>query len=355
MSAPNTGHRPQLDTVRFFAFLGVFVYHFNERAFGYGCLGVPLFFVLSGFLITRLLLVNESGDLRHDLGVFFARRTLRIFPLYYLVLIVLLLAGRLEYPWWHFLYLHNVLMFLLPLSHEPGITGHFWSLSVEEQFYLLYPLLLLTTPSASRVPMLMALLVGSLVSRLTLHLLYPDSRFWALLPVQGEYLVWGCFAGLFDVTQRETKIPVNKLLVLGLLLHAIAAADQFALHWIHRPGSAGLYQSLHGSGFALVVLSLWRLPAGWLKRLLTLPPLVYLGQISYGLYVFHNLCYGVDVPLVKALPWLAMVPGPLLVFAVVVGLAMLSWHLVEGPINGLKAFVPYRKPAAPAEPALVRA
>ena len=126
------GHRAQLDSVRFLAFLGVFVYHFDDRTFAYGSLGVQLFFVLSGFLITRLLLLNESGDLRHDLGVFYARRTLRIFPLYYLVLLVLLLAGRLPHPWYHFLYLHNVWMFLEP-HQTPGPTGHFWSLSVEEQ------------------------------------------------------------------------------------------------------------------------------------------------------------------------------------------------------------------------------
>ena len=83
--------------------------------------------------------------------------------------------------------------------------------------------------------------------------------------------------------------------------------DQFGL--ICSRNSSGLCQSLHGVGFALIVLSLWRLPEGWLMRLLTLAPLVYLGKISYGLYVFHNFCYGIDVRLVEALPWLARSPG----------------------------------------------
>jgi peptidoglycan/LPS O-acetylase OafA/YrhL len=341
MPAPPAGHRAQLDTVRFLAFLGVFVFHCDEHAFAYGSLGVQLFFVLSGFLITRLLLLNETGSRRHDLAVFYARRTLRIFPLYYLVLVVLLLAGRLDHPWWHFLYLHNILMFLEP-ALTPGATGHFWSLSVEEQFYLLFPLVLLLTPGRYRVLLLLGLLVGSSLSRMTLHALFPESRYWALLPVQGQYLVWGCFAGLFDVAQRSRPVPVGPLLAAGLALHALASADQFGL-LLGRPNATGLCPTLHGVGFALVVLALWLLPDGRLMRLLTLAPFVYLGKISYGLYVFHNFCYGVDVPLVEALPWLGVVPGPVLVFAVVVLLASLSWHLFEAPINRLKDWVPYRR------------
>ncbi len=340
MPAPAISHRSQLDSVRFFAFLGVFIFHFDEHAFAYGCLGVQLFFVLSGFLITRLLLHNESGNLRHDLGIFYVRRTLRIFPLYYLVLVVLLLAGQLPHPWWHFFYLHNLLMFLEPYL-TPGVTGHFWSLAVEEQFYLLYPLLLLLTPSRFRLILLLALLVGSSASRMLLHQLYPETRYWVLLPVQGEYLVWGCFVGLFDITRGARPIPVGKCLLVGLLLHALATVDQFGL--LGRPNTSGLCQTLHGIGFALIVLSLWRLPEGWLMRLLTLAPFVYLGKISYGLYVFHNFCYGVDDWIGGALPWARVIPGPALVFAVVVGMAMLSWHLFEGPINRHKDRFPYRR------------
>jgi peptidoglycan/LPS O-acetylase OafA/YrhL len=333
------GHRAQLDTVRFVAFLGVFIYHCDEAAFPYGSLGVQLFFVLSGFLITRLLLLHETGSLRHDLGIFYVRRTLRIFPLYYLVLVVLLLASRLDHPWWHFLYLHNVLMFLQP-GMSPGITGHFWSLSVEEQFYLLFPLLLLLAPVRSRLLLLLLLLVGSSVARSILLSLYPETRYWALLPVQCEFLIWGALAGLFDVTQRDRPIPLGGLLTVGLLLTALATVDQFG--GFSRPNSLGLSQTLHGVGFALIVLSLWRLPEGRLLRLLTLPPLVYLGRISYGLYVFHNFCYGVDAPIVGALPWLGVVPAPVLTLAVVVGLAMLSWHFFEAPINHLKDWFPYQ-------------
>jgi len=69
-------------------------------------------------------------------------------------------------------------------------------------------------------------------------------------------------------------------------------------------------------------------------RALTLPPVVYRGRISYGLYVFHYFCYGADGWLVERFPWLGVVPGPVLVFALTLGLAVLSWHLYEAPING---------------------
>ena len=78
-------------------------------------------------------------------------------------------------------------------------------------------------------------------------------------------------------------------------------------------------------------------------KALTLAPVVYLGRISYGLYVFHYFCYGADARLVEWFPWLGVVPGPVLVFAATVGLAVLSWHLVEAPINGMKRWIGYRK------------
>jgi peptidoglycan/LPS O-acetylase OafA/YrhL len=337
-------HRSQLDTLRFLAFLGVFVFHVDEDNFTYGALGVPLFFVLSGFLITRLLLVHETGDLKHDLGVFYARRTLRIFPLYYLVLVVLLLAGRLDHPVWSFLYLHNVVMFL---REEPGgLTGHFWSLSVEEQFYLAYPLILLLTPARNRGPLLMTLLTGSLLTRLTLAALYPQSRYWTLLPVAGESLVWGCFAGLYEASGAPRCPRAGWLLLGGLLLHGLATADQYALHLVHAPGCGGLYQTLNGTGFALLVLGLWRLSSGWALSLLGLAPLVYLGRISYGLYVIHPFCYGLGARL-DGFPVLGAVPDFVIAFVVTVSLAMLSWHLFEAPINRLKGLVPYRRSPRP--------
>jgi len=90
-------HKKQLDGLRFFSFLGVFLYHNSGKIFWFGSYGVALFFVLSGFLITYTLLETE-GSLKDSLRFFYARRFLRISPAYYLVLAMLLILKRLPYP-----------------------------------------------------------------------------------------------------------------------------------------------------------------------------------------------------------------------------------------------------------------
>src|SRR4051812_13549391 len=152
-------HKPQLDGLRFVAFLAVFYFHARPGKYFWGPEGVRVFFTISGFLITRILIQGESGDLRADLERFYIRRTLRIFPLYYAVVACLWLGGLLPGVWWYLTYLYNIRAFL---DHAwGGPVGHFWSLCVEEQFYILYPLALLLTPPRSRAAMLGALLVGS--------------------------------------------------------------------------------------------------------------------------------------------------------------------------------------------------
>ncbi|MFO0878781.1 MAG: acyltransferase [Gemmataceae bacterium] len=332
-------YRSQLDTLRFVAFLGVWLFHANEQRFTPGSLGVPLFFVLSGFLITRILILNESGSLFQELLTFYGRRTLRIFPLYYAVLLVLLVVGMLPNPLWYFFYLHNVYIFL----HDAwtGPTNHFWSLCVEEQFYLLYPLLLLLTPARFRWTLLGALLAGSVLSRLTLDWYYPGSRAWALLPVSGEYLLWGCLAGLADLHLPERSY--SWLVALGAGLVCATGLDFYHLRWLGAWGLHLLYQSLFGVGFTLILFGTWRLPDGWWLRLLCLPPIVYLGRISYGLYVFHNFFYGIKPWLVEWLPPLRVIPAPALALATTILMAVLSWHLFEAPINRLKERLSYRR------------
>jgi hypothetical protein len=141
VAIPSPEYRPCANTsdnsTRCLAFAGVFFFHADDQAFPYGAMGVPLFFVLSGFFITRLLVLNEGPSLGATLSAFYARRTLRIFPLSYAVLCVLLLAGKLPDAGRYFAYLHKVYVFQ---EHAwTGNTQHFWSLCVAEQFYALLP------------------------------------------------------------------------------------------------------------------------------------------------------------------------------------------------------------------------
>lgn len=343
---PLPAHRPQIDGLRLFAFLAIFSFHLNEKALAYGVVGVPLFFVLSGFLITRILLKHESGSLGRDLGVFYARRTLRIFPLYYATLLVLLALGALPRAWWYFLYLNNVDRFLNAdwyLVHWPGTTAHFWSLCVEEQFYLLYPPLLLCWPRARRLGLILLLLAGSLAFRGWMEWAHPGARHALLLPSAGEYLLWGGLAGWIDLKLGERPAPAGAVFALGCLVHGLAAVDQFGTGLLGAAGLAPVYQTAHGVGFTLVVFGLWRMRGGPVCRALTLPPIVYLGKISYGLYVFHTFALFTKKALLPYVPALSVVPGGVIALLATIAMASLSWHLFEGPINSLKDRFPYPK------------
>ena len=345
-------HRLQLDSVRFLAFFGVFLFHAYRGRFAYGEFGVFLFFSLSGFLITRILLLHETGRLGQDLRVFYVRRTLRIFPLYYGVLLVLLLfTNKLNdyetggnVAWWYFLYLHNVYSFLFDVSTGP--TTHLWSLCVEEQFYVLFPLALLLTPKRHRVVLLVSLIAASILTRLVLDAVLPARNVGAgaLLPVAGEYLLWGALFGLLDVRLGARPVPTTALFVLGTVLHGAAVVDQLNFGLLASVGLEQVYQTLHGIGLSLIVFSMWRMPQNLLVRLLSVEPLVYLGRISYGLYVYHNFLYGTKKALLGPFPWLDPVPEVAIALAATILISVVSWHLFEAPINRLKDRIPYGKP-----------
>jgi peptidoglycan/LPS O-acetylase OafA/YrhL len=340
--APAT-HRVQLDTLRFLAFLMVFLFHLDEKKFAYGILGVPLFFVISGFLITRLLVLHESDSLARDLWIFYVRRTLRIFPLYYVTLIVLLALGMLSRPVWYFLYLKNVDFFL---TNEWSRTVHFWSLCVEEQFYLLFPLAFWLWRRSGRLYLLSFLMLGSwtfqwLLDNLAAANPSVEWRAHLLLPYAGEYLLWGCLMGWYDATRRPESAPSLWLIVLGTLLHLVTAVDEFQGRRLVALGLQGLYPTLHGIGFTLLIYGVWHLPPVGIRSLFTFGPIVYLGRISYGLYVFHNFLYGTRAALMPYVPLIDRVPGAVVAFVATVALAMVSWHLMEEPLLRLKRWVPY--------------
>ena len=138
-------HRPSLDGVRALAFLAVFWNHARPDPYNWGAMGVQVFFALSGFLITRILAQSESGQPGADLRRFYIRRTLRIFPLYYTLLVLIGLIRGWNDPFWHLTYTYNIKVYLVH-GFDP-VLAHFWTLCVEEQFYLIYPLIFWLTPA----------------------------------------------------------------------------------------------------------------------------------------------------------------------------------------------------------------
>ncbi len=351
-------HRKQIDGLRFFAFLAVFLVHCDVARFWWGSYGVSLFFVISGFLITRILISFESRPRTRMLKNFYARRALRIFPAYYLVLALAAATVGIAYLPVYVLYVMNWGIFfytwiqpeLVDLAWDPvkmyGI--HFWSLCVEEQFYLVFPLLFsFLRPGRARLSWLLALWGTCIAFRVLFAAFLPKAAYGLIPLVCGEYLVAGAVgavvfadasrtAGRIRAAARQWMFPVGLAVVAAL----------FALSWPERPSIDHVMhpppmQTLLALGFLAMVLGLWQTDNRWVLGFFNYAPFRFLGRISYGLYLIHLFMW----PLVD---WLAArfsvireLPPFAARFGLTVLLATAMWHLVEAPILKLKARLPY--------------
>jgi peptidoglycan/LPS O-acetylase OafA/YrhL len=326
-------HMHQLDGLRALAVIAVLIRHFlvtGSSSIGYA--GVLLFFVLSGYLITGILLNIQSKDFSvgKSLKLFYARRFLRIFPLFYFVLAVLycLNAPTVRAAiGWQLSYLSNFYLSNLGAWKGPA-TLHFWSLAVEEQFYLCWPLVVLLIPRARLQKVIFGMIVMSFAMRLLitfgLHAQEPainslpflclDSlgmgALLAVAPDKKEKICrigrWAaCFAAI--LLAMET-IGVGYKLDKSFLVVSLALA--FA--WIVVRASEGAWPFL------------------------ATKPLAYLGAISYGLYVYHLPVHWLLKSHISNNYLLALTATIL-----TIGLSSLSWHLMEKPINGLKRYFEY--------------
>jgi peptidoglycan/LPS O-acetylase OafA/YrhL len=354
--APGARHHPQLDGLRALAVLLVCWHHWAPRRWHvgihWGSVGVDLFFVLSGFLITGILLACRRAveERRVTTGAtlrsFYVRRALRIFPAYYLVLLAVLPFGTLLFPGWHAAYLYNVRVFWASLQGEAGPLlanykssgSHFWSLCVEEQFYLVYPWLLLLVPRARRLPFVAGLIVLSMACRAWFAAYRPESLYGLILPVCAEYLGWGALAALLLKQGRFPRIP-NRVLLYGALLALavlIALPRPEGARGVELQFQPGLAQTARALVFTALVVGLWRDDRSLPARILRRAPLVYLGKISYGLYLFHLFTFEPYAALVRRYPDLALVDRRIALLALTIAVASLSWFAFERPLNRLK-------------------
>lgn len=289
-----------------------------------GPLGVRLFFVLSGFLITRTLLASfaqrESRWL--TLRAFYWRRFLRLFPVYYLALALATWLGfdaLREQPWWHWLYLSNV-KFVLAQQFDRSLSP-LWSLAVEEQFYLIWPITMLFMTSNGRIATI-AIAIGVAVC----------SR-WVLIAHGHEFAAYmltfarlDAFAlgGLVALTTPSPHIATRAALFGSAITLGIVGAEQFGFA---GPAHGTLVEISSGVRDAGIVALVARGVGG---TVLTFAPLVWLGQVSYCVYVVHRLVpeaiermTGLAVPLTAAWIW-----AP-----VTLTIAALSWTLMERPLQ----------------------
>lgn len=341
-------HMPQIDGLRAIAALLVVYAHWLplrfRAGFPVGGMGVHLFFVISGFLITGILLrCRGLAPTGFSLRAFYVRRALRILPLYYLVLAVTLVldvAGVREMFGWHVSYLSNFYFFLR--GDWNGYTSHFWTLAVEEQFYLCWPLLMLLLPE-NRLALATGLLIGvGVASHFLLPILLPTNPLVLTLP---SFAFPALGSGALLALAAAGKVrPFVSLCAFGV--------PAFVLFQVLR--FLGLNASITrpARDLAFVVVATWLVGTaatgfrGPVGRFLSWSPLTYIGRISYGIYLLHHLA----TPTIEAVgQWLQaewLLHGPLKYAAraaLTVGTASLSWACFEGPLNRLKERFPYRR------------
>ena len=304
-----------------------------SRVFASGWMGVDLFFVLSGFLITGILLDAKESD--GFFRNFYARRCLRIWPLYYALLFFMFVAVPLlrpahahmiferSSPWWAYpFYLQN---FMVPIStNAVGALGVTWSLAIEEQFYLIWPLVVRYLSTARLRLVCVAVIVASPLVRLYLSTEHVD--LYTSLFCRLDGLMWGAFvAALIREPAFEPK--QYRALAWGALIITLTlalATDGSGVQWV-------VYSLSVLASVAFVYLALFS-TARWLHWILGSRALVFTGTISYGLYLLHKFPFD----LVKG----RSVGQPALGFAVLIAaayaLATCSWYFYERPFLRLK-------------------
>ena len=287
-----------------------------------GQTGVDLFFVLSGFLITSLLLKAPPNDWNF-VRTFYIRRTLRIFPLYYAVLTVLILVGRApSIVFWT--YLQNLwIAFGVPVRGP----NHFWSLAVEEQFYMVWPFLVLFMPRRFLRNCLFLMIAAALLCRIPLMALGGSPFYFTLARV--DALACGALLALLHSKASLAKFWT---LLLGLLLASLAT-----LGILRHSAPEMLEQTLKFTVLAVAYTSaiglLLASETSWLTRCLGSSPLRFIGRISYGLYVFHPFAFEFAINHLRdQKQWVAAVAAVALSFLC----SLISWYGMESWFIALK-------------------
>jgi peptidoglycan/LPS O-acetylase OafA/YrhL len=372
-SSTNSFYRPELDVLRFSAFFLVFWFHLlPDRPSRYSlvhstvlkdifsCIaasmgfGVCLFFILSAFLITTLLLRERRATSTVNLPAFYRRRILRIWPLYFIALALAFVVCGFDtgFPGYGviaaYLLMSGNLLSQLHLSAniQPLKIYHLWSISVEEQFYLIFPII------ARAISIkLLSMLSGALAMLailMLIHLTHENSskeEIWQNSLVQ--FLMFAAGIGL-AIFFTERQLP-QFTTVLRAQITLLGIVFCFSAQYFCRIGGEKVHlDALHaviGYMLAMFGCSAFLLAAlGFSGRLPQ--PLIYLGKISYGLYVFHVWCISMAAFLISSYFHISMAEGTaslwmvtvkdLLAFALTVAAASISYRFIEKPFLRLK-------------------
>lgn len=390
-SARPGSHIPALDGIRGLAILLVILFHHTlmrqqtpfDRVYvnlaRLGWSGVDLFFVLSGFLITGIL--YDSKGSAHYFRNFYVRRTLRIFPLYYaFVFFTLRIAPQLwpdtelaamgraamenRSEAWYWLYLSNILFTLDEGFGHPNLAVT-WSLAIEEQFYLVWPVVVALLGRRSLMWTCGALVAIAPALRTTMLMAGVHTTAPYVLPFcRMDALATGALVALALrderdgarlVTWARYTAPAAAAAVLGIWYVEVPLDNRDWTEPIMQSTGYTMLALLFGSLVALTVVAR---PGSGLSRLFSLPLLRTFGAYSYALYLFHvpvrRFVRDTYFPVAAFPTWLdSPLPGQLLFYVVATApaffLAWASWHSYEKQVLKLKRFFPYERGTGLAE------
>lgn len=294
---------PALDGLRAVAIVMVIAYHASRDVMPAGFWGVTVFFVLSGYLITRLLCAEHSTNGSISVRSFYWKRGVRLMPALIVVSLVVLALGQ---QWLNVLpalgYYAN---YARIGGSDLGLLTHTWSLAVEEHFYLLWPVVLAWVPPAARRRVLWWLLAVALLWRALAIVILSEAWVYNSTDTNAAALLAGCYLAVSaSKPNRWFALCVPALVVLAALPYFGHDSPMFL--W---------------GGFLAIALGVGAVNYATTRaRWLELAPVVWVGKISYGLYLWHYVLIRSDLSI-----WLAL-PLTLL-------LAAASWYLVEEPIR----------------------
>ena len=290
---------PALDSLRAVAMVMVIGYHLDRSLMPAGYWGVMLFFVLSGYLITRLLIAEADESGRIDIWSFYSKRALRLFPALVVVCLFLFAIGigwsQIGPALGHYSNYARIAGFDL------GLLTHTWFLAVMAHFYLLWPLVIAAVPARYRLRALGVLALAAVAWRVIAIEVVSPGWVYNATDTNAAALLAGCYLGVARPrTWRFAGLALPALVVLMFI------------PFVGEEGAGFLWSDFLAIALSVVIVQYAVSGPRWLEN----GALLWLGEVSYGLYLWHYVLINLDIPLLVALP-LSLVA------------AAASWYLIE--------------------------
>jgi peptidoglycan/LPS O-acetylase OafA/YrhL len=349
---PDKKYIKNLDGLRAYSVIGVLLFHANISShFYYGWLGVQVFFIISGYLITTILL--DSKDSKNFFKIFYARRILRIFPIYYLALIftvifAFIINSSIKDIWYYLLYIQNYRLSWVNWNPQfPPLLNHTWSLAIEEQFYLFWPLMIWLLSKRKLIILCLSLILTAFFVKYFLSLKFPANPInWANTFANFDMLASGALLAII-----LKKVDIKKVLISCLILSIFTLLIYLLVFYL-KPSHHLFWETnvklteIDGQAFIILVIPFIVFAISYLiyknniftKIFFSNSIIVYIGKISYGIYLYHLIvfliidryCHINNIFIISTSK-----------FFLTMLISVLSWHLIEKRFLSLKRYFSY--------------